>query len=33
MKHCKEERTEDVLGNLEAETQQNEKKNPSNYSF
>lgn len=33
MKHCQEERTEDVLGNLEAETQQNEKKNPSDYSF
>lgn len=26
MKHCKEERTEDVLGNLEAVTQQNGKK-------
>lgn len=26
MKHCQEERTEDVLGNLEAETQKDEKK-------
>lgn len=33
MKHCQEERTEDVLGNLEAETQQNGKKKSIRLQF
>lgn len=33
MKHCKEERTEDVLGNLEAVTQQNGEKKSIKLQF